>query len=75
MVAVSRAGARQLDWGTVVGALVESGYDYVLCVENEDRGMPGLGRVRLRLSASSAVFAAAGRALRVARSAVENRGL
>ena len=35
-------GRGQLDWGTVVGALVESGYDYVLCVENEDRGMPGL---------------------------------
>ena len=35
-------GRGQLNWGTVIGALVESGYDYVLCVENEDRGMPGL---------------------------------
>ena len=35
-------GRGELNWGTVVGALVESGYDYVLCVENEDRGMPGL---------------------------------
>ena len=31
-------GRGDLNWGTVVGALVESGYDYVLCVENEDRG-------------------------------------
>ena len=35
-------GRGQLNWGTVIGALVESGYDYVLCVENEDRGAPGL---------------------------------
>jgi len=35
-------GRGQLNWGTVIGALLESGYDYVLCVENEDRGMPGL---------------------------------
>ncbi|HCQ00924.1 MAG TPA: hypothetical protein DIT99_09600, partial [Candidatus Latescibacteria bacterium] len=30
------------NWGTIIGALLETGYDYVLCVENEDRGMPGL---------------------------------
>ena len=30
-----------LSWAKVTGALMESGYDYVLCV-NEDRGMPGL---------------------------------
>ena len=35
-------GRGQLNWGTVIGALLESGYDYVLCVENEDRGAPGL---------------------------------
>lgn len=35
-------GRGQLNWGTLIGALLESGYDYVLCVENEDRGMPGL---------------------------------
>ena len=35
-------GRGQLNWGTIVGALQESGYDYVLCVENEDRGAPGL---------------------------------
>lgn len=35
-------GRGQLNWGTLIGALQESGYDYVLCVENEDRGMPGL---------------------------------
>ena len=35
-------GRGQLNWGTVIGALTESGYDYVLCVENEDRGIPGL---------------------------------
>ncbi|MBI4531266.1 MAG: sugar phosphate isomerase/epimerase [Candidatus Latescibacteria bacterium] len=35
-------GRGQLNWGTVTGALLESGYDYVLCIENEDRGMPGL---------------------------------
>jgi sugar phosphate isomerase/epimerase len=35
-------GRGQLNWGTVIGALMESGYTYVLCVENEDRGMPGL---------------------------------
>ena len=38
-------GRGQLNWGTVIGALVESGYDYVLCVENEDRGIPGLAGV------------------------------
>lgn len=35
-------GRGQLNWGTMIGALTESGYDYVLCVENEDRGAPGL---------------------------------
>ncbi len=35
-------GRGALDWGTVIGSLLESGYDYVLCVENEDREMPGL---------------------------------
>ena len=35
-------GRGQLNWGTIIGALLESGYDYVLCVENEDRGAPGL---------------------------------
>ncbi|MBI2191325.1 MAG: sugar phosphate isomerase/epimerase [Planctomycetes bacterium] len=35
-------GRGQLNWGTLIGALTESGYDYVLCVENEDRGLPGL---------------------------------
>lgn len=35
-------GRGQLNWGTIIGALLESGYDYILCVENEDRGMPGL---------------------------------
>ena len=35
-------GRGQLNWGTIVGSLLESGYDYVLCVENEDRGAPGL---------------------------------
>ena len=35
-------GRGQLNWGTITGALLESGYDYILCVENEDRGMPGL---------------------------------
>ena len=38
-------GRGQLNWGTVIGALLESGYDYVLCVENEDRGMPGLAGI------------------------------
>ena len=35
-------GRGELNWGTVIGALTESGYDYVLCIENEDRGAPGL---------------------------------
>jgi sugar phosphate isomerase/epimerase len=35
-------GRGQLNWGTIIGSLLESGYDYALCVENEDRGMPGL---------------------------------
>ena len=35
-------GRGELNWGTIIGALVESGYDYVLCIENEDRGAPGL---------------------------------
>jgi sugar phosphate isomerase/epimerase len=35
-------GRGQLNWGTIIGALQESGYDYVLCVENEDRAIPGL---------------------------------
>ena len=38
-------GRGQLNWGTIIGALVESGYDYVLCVENEDRGLPGLAGI------------------------------
>jgi sugar phosphate isomerase/epimerase len=40
-------GRGQLNWGTIIGALVESGYDYVLCVENEDRGCPGLAGFEL----------------------------
>lgn len=35
-------GRGQLNWGTVIGALLDAGYDYTLCVENEDRSMPGL---------------------------------
>ncbi len=35
-------GRGQLNWGTLIGALVESDYDYVLCIENEDRSAPGL---------------------------------
>ena len=35
-------GRGQLNWGTITGALLESSYDYVLCVENDDRGAPGL---------------------------------
>jgi sugar phosphate isomerase/epimerase len=35
-------GRGQLNWATLIGALTESGYDYVLCVENEDWGLPGL---------------------------------
>ena len=35
-------GRGQLNWGTIIGALTESGYDDVLCIENEDRGVPGL---------------------------------
>ncbi len=35
-------GRGQLNWGTIIGALGEAGYDHVLCVENEDRGAPGL---------------------------------
>ena len=35
-------GRGQLNWGTVISALSEADYGYVLCVENEDRGMPGL---------------------------------
>jgi len=35
-------GRGQLNWGTIIGALLESGYDHVLCIENEDRGIPGL---------------------------------
>ena len=35
-------GRGQLNWGTIIGALGEAGYDYALCVENEDRGAPGL---------------------------------
>ena len=35
-------GRGQLNWVTIISALLESGYDYVLCVENEDRGLPGL---------------------------------
>ena len=40
-------GRGQLNWGTIIGALLESGYDYALCVENEDRGMPGLAGLAL----------------------------
>ena len=35
-------GRGQLNWGTIIGALRSVGYDYVLCVENEDRDCPGL---------------------------------
>jgi sugar phosphate isomerase/epimerase len=35
-------GRGEINWGTTIGALLESGYDYVLCIENEDRGIPGL---------------------------------
>ena len=42
MVAVSRAWTRSAQLGTVIGALCNVGYDYVLCVENEDRDCPGL---------------------------------
>ena len=35
-------GRGQLNWGTIIGALHSVGYDYVLCVENEDRDCPGL---------------------------------
>jgi sugar phosphate isomerase/epimerase len=35
-------GRGETNWGTTIGALLESGYDYVLCIENEDRGIPGL---------------------------------
>ena len=40
-------GRGELNWGTLIGALVESGYDYVLCIENEDRGAPGLEGVAI----------------------------
>ncbi|MBI4551209.1 MAG: sugar phosphate isomerase/epimerase [Candidatus Latescibacteria bacterium] len=40
-------GRGQLNWGTIIGALLESGYDYVLCVENEDHGLPGLAGIDL----------------------------
>jgi sugar phosphate isomerase/epimerase len=35
-------GRGQLNWGTIIGALAEAGYDGPLCVENEDRALPGL---------------------------------
>ena len=35
-------GRGDLDWAKITNALVEAGYDYVMCCENEDRGMPGL---------------------------------
>lgn len=35
-------GRGQLNWGTIIGALHAAGYDYVLCIENEDRDCPGL---------------------------------
>jgi sugar phosphate isomerase/epimerase len=35
-------GRGQLNWGTLIGALAEAGYDGPLCVENEDRALPGL---------------------------------
>ena len=34
-------GRGQLNWGTIIGALLESGYDYALCVENEDHEEAG----------------------------------
>jgi sugar phosphate isomerase/epimerase len=40
-------GRGQLHWATIVGALAETGYDYVLCVENEDRALPGLPGIAL----------------------------
>ena len=40
-------GRGQLHWPTIVGALAETGYDYVLCVENEDRAIPGLPGIAL----------------------------
>ena len=46
---VARAAARQWSFNEtvlrtvlIIHALCESGYNYVLDVENEDRGMPGL---------------------------------
>ncbi|MBD05370.1 MAG: sugar phosphate isomerase/epimerase [Candidatus Latescibacterota bacterium] len=35
-------GRGDLNWSKIIHALGESGYNYVLDVENEDRGMPGL---------------------------------
>ncbi|MEE2658413.1 MAG: sugar phosphate isomerase/epimerase [Candidatus Latescibacterota bacterium] len=35
-------GRGDLNWAKIIHALAESGYHYVLDVENEDRGMPGL---------------------------------
>lgn len=35
-------GRGDLNWAKIIHALSESGYNYVLDVENEDRGMPGL---------------------------------
>ena len=35
-------GRGQLQWGTIIGALAAAGFDYVLCVENEDPDCPGL---------------------------------
>jgi sugar phosphate isomerase/epimerase len=35
-------GRGQLNWGTLIAALGEAGYGGPLCVENEDRGLPGL---------------------------------
>ena len=40
-------GRGEINWGTTIGALLESGYDYVLCIENEDRGIPGLAGIAL----------------------------
>jgi sugar phosphate isomerase/epimerase len=40
-------GRGQLNWGTIIAALIESGYNYVLCIENEDRSCPGLAGIAL----------------------------
>jgi sugar phosphate isomerase/epimerase len=40
-------GRGQLNWPTIISALAETGYDDVLCVENEDRALPGLPGIAL----------------------------